>query len=100
MAEYTIDEGVKNGIRTKVHFEDGQIIHEKTFDAEPLLAYAKHAREATEGQRWGDGKLIGTIPNAVYAQILQIPDPDDREKAIMAYFRENTAFLMFDRALK
>lgn len=102
MADYTIDEGFnpQTGVHTKVHFEDGAIIHQKTYDAQPLLDYAKQAREATDGQRWGDGKMIGTLPPAVYGQICQIADPAERDKAIMAYFRENTAFVMFDRALK
>lgn len=102
MPQHTIDEGwnPNTGIRTRVHFEDGAIIHQKTFDAEPYLIDAKNAREQTEGKRWGDGKIIGTLPPAFHAQIRQIRDPDERDKAIMAFFRENPAFVKFERALK
>lgn len=97
MAEYTINEGVDQGIKTQVHFEDGQIIHQKTFDAEPYLKHAEDARIQTQGKRWGDGKFIGTIPPAFYAKIVGIKDPQERDKAILGFFRENPAFVMFDR---
>ena len=97
MAEYTIDEGVDKGIQTQVHFEGGEIIHQKTFDAEPYLLHAANARQQTEGKRWGDGKFIGTIPPAFYAPICAIRDPQERQAAVLSFFRENPAFVMFDR---
>lgn len=102
MPDFTIDEGYnpKTGVRTRVHFEDGQIIHQKTYDAEPYLKAAKEARERTAGESWGDGRVIGTLPPLVHAQIQQIADQQERERAIMAFFRENPAFVSFDRALK
>jgi hypothetical protein len=102
MAEYTIDEGFnpQTGVHTRVHFEDGQIIHQKTFDAEPYLKAAEEARILSEGQRWGDGQIIGTLPPLVYAEIQGIPDPDERDKRIMAFFRQNPAFVRFTKALK
>jgi hypothetical protein len=100
MSQHQIYEGQENGVHTTTHFQEGEMIVHKAFDAQPLLDYAKRAREATEGQRWGDGKFIGTIPMAVYAQIQALPDRDAREQAIMTFFRENQAFTMFDRALK
>lgn len=101
MTTLTIHEGTSpTGINKRTHFEDETIVVQKSFDAEPHLEYAKRAREATEGQRWGEGKLIGHIPPAFYAEILQIRDPQEREKAVMRFFQENPAFVMFDRALK
>lgn len=101
MSQHQIYEGHEQGVHTHTVFEEGQMIVAKTFDAAPLVEYAKRAREATEGQRWGDGKLIGTIPLPVYAQIQQkYPDREGREQAIMKFFREQTAFVMFDKALK
>jgi hypothetical protein len=101
MADYTIDEGFnpQTGVRTRVHFEDGQIIHQKTFDAEPYLKAAAEARAKTAGQGWGNGRVIGTLPPLMLAKVQQIADPDERDKAIMAFFRENPKFVKFDRAL-
>lgn len=95
-----IDEGVVNGIRTQLHFEGDSIITQKTFDAEPHLEYAKAARLATEGQSWGEGKLIGHIPDLFYVPISQIKDRKEREKAINLFFQQNPAFIMFDRYQK
>lgn len=102
MATHTINEGfdANTGIAEATHFEDETIVVQKTFDAQPHLEYAQQAREATDGKRWGDGKMIGHIPPVFYGQILRIRDPQERERAVMQFFRENPAFLMFDRALK
>ena len=96
----TVDEGVtRQGVRTQLHFEGDSLIVQKTYDAEPHLRYAEAARQATAGQRWGEGKLIGHIPPAVYGKFLLIRDREERKKAVMAWLRENPAFCMFDRAL-
>jgi hypothetical protein len=102
MTTHTIHEGTSQatGITTRAHFEDESIVIQKTFDAEPHVEYAKRAREATQGQRWGEGKLIGHIPPAFYAQTMLIRDPQEREKAVLRFFQENPAFVMFDKALK
>lgn len=102
MATHTIDEGFDphTGIRTRVHFEDGHIVYQKTFDAQPYLEHAAQLREATQGQRWGDGKIIGTIPPAFHGQLQLIKDPKERTKALMEFFRENPDFTCFDKALK
>lgn len=99
MTTHTIHEGTsdKTGVSTQTHFEDGTIVVQKTFDAEPHLEYAAKAREATQGQRWGEGKLVGHIPPAFYAQILTIRDPQDRKQAVQRFLKENPAFVMFDR---
>lgn len=101
MAQHTIDEGynAQTGVYTRVHFEDGQIIHQKTFDAEPYLRAAAEARARNQGARWGDGKTIGTLPPLVLAEIQKIKDPTEKEKAIMTFFRVNPAFLHFERAI-
>jgi hypothetical protein len=99
MSTLTIHEGTSQatGVTTRTHFEDDAIVIQKTFDAEPHLQYAKAAREATEGQRWGEGKLVGTIPPAFHAQILLIRDPQERKRAVQRFFKENPAFVMFER---
>ncbi len=94
----TIDEGVNEyGVRTQFHFEsDGGLVLQKTFDAEPILREAAQARQQTEGKRWGEGRIVGTIDPVSYARISQIKDRAERDKAILDYFRERPAFVKFD----
>ena len=97
----TIDEGVVNGIRTKMHFEhDGGIVVQKTFDAEPHLTYAADARRDTAGMNWGEGRMVGHIPDLYLAPILAIKGKAEREKAVKLFFQQNPAFVMFDKFLK
>ena len=95
-----VDNVSKDGVVTNLSFEGEEMIVRKTWDAEPHLRYAEEARQATAGQRWGEGKLIGHIPPAEYAKFLLIKDNAARKKAIMAWLRENSRFQMFDRAFK
>lgn len=99
MTTHTIHEGTSKatGIATQTHFEDGSIVVQKTFDAEPHLEYARQAREATEGQRWGNGKIVGHIPPAFYAEVLLIRDPAERKRRVQQFFKDNPKFVMFDR---
>lgn len=97
----TIDDGVnEQGVHLKLHCEGDSLIVQKTWDAAPHLEYAKRAREATEGQNWGNGRLIGHIPPVEYAKICALKDPKERRAAAMRFLRENQAFVMFDKALK
>jgi hypothetical protein len=97
----TVDEGVNaHGVRTQLHFEGDSLIVQRSYDAEPHLAYARQAREATEGKRWGEGRLVGHIPAMEYAKFLLIKDNAQRKAAIKAWLRENNQFVMFDRYLK
>ena len=102
MSTHKIFEGFDKdtGIAETTHFEDGQIVIQKQFDAEPHLEYAKQAREATEGKRWGDGRFVGHLPPAVYGRISLIRDRQERSKAIHDFFRENPAYVMFEPYLK
>lgn len=94
----TIDEGYAGDIRTQLHFEsDGGLVVQKTFDAAPHLEYAAKARADTQGMRWGEGKLVGHIPDIFYAPICAIKDRKEREKAVRLFFQENPAFVMFDK---
>ena len=93
----TIDEGVNAmGVRNVIRLEGDQIIHQKTFDAEPLLREAEQARQDTAGMRWGEGRIVGTIDPVAYGRISQIKDRHERDKAILAYFREKPALVKFD----
>lgn len=94
----TVDEGInEQGVRTKLHFEsDGGLVLQKTFDAAPYLKEAEQARQATSGQGWGEGRIVGTIDPVAYAQISKIKDRQERDKAILAYFRDKPALVKFD----
>ncbi|VTU37030.1 hypothetical protein [Variovorax sp. PBL-E5] len=97
----TVDEGVSaQGVRTQLHFEGDSLIVQRSYDAEPHLEYARQAREATEGKRWGEGRLVGHIPAAEYARFLLIRDNAQRHAAIKTWLRENSKFVMFDAYLK
>lgn len=102
MSQHTIDEGFnpQTQVRTKTHFEDGDIIVEKSFDAEPYVEYAKAARTSTEGQTWGEGRLVGTIPPAFHAELLAIRDPQQRQRKLREFFRNNPDFVMFSKYLR
>lgn len=98
-----VDEGFdrNTGIHTTLSFEGQDVIAKKSYDAAPLLEYAERARQSTEGKRWGDGRLIGTIPLVDYYRIRSAnSDPKERKKAIMAYLRTNTRLQMFEKAFK
>lgn len=101
MTRLTINDGTEQGITTKAHFDgEDEIVIEHGFDAAPNVEYAKQARLDTQGKSWGDGKLIGHIPNMYLYPILAIKDNKEREKAVLLFLRENPAFVMFDKALK
>lgn len=70
---FTVDEGVDaNGVHKQVTFQDDQYVTKLTFDAEPILKEAEATRQATEGQRWGEGKVVGKLPLAVMNQHMAI----------------------------
>lgn len=97
MQNIEIDEGVNTaGVRNLIRLEGDQIIHRKTFDAEPLLKAAEHARQSTQGMNWGEGRIVGTIDPVSYGRISQIKDRAERDKAILDYFRERPQFVKFD----
>lgn len=93
-----VDDVSPDGIVTTLHFEGDDLITQHTYDAEPHLRYAQIAREATDGMRWGEGRLIAHIPPAEYARFLTIQDNKERRKAIMEWLRPRTQLHMFHRA--
>ena len=95
---YTIDDGTNDwGVRKQIHLQGDNVIVQKTFDAAPLLKECAQARQATEGQNWGEGKIVGTIDPVAYELISMIRDRKERSQAIKDYFRRNPAMVKFDR---
>lgn len=97
-----IDEGTdpKTGVRTQIHFENDQVVVQKTYDAEPYIQRAAEMRARNEGKRWGEGREVGVLPPWIHQKVNEIRDPQDREKAIKTFFRENPAFLAYDAFLQ
>lgn len=84
------------GITSTVHEDETRTVIQKTYDAEPLLEYAKGLREATEGQRWGEGRIVGTVPMAVCAQFMRQDGRLDA-KRLTEWIRANPAMICFDK---
>lgn len=84
---------------TKVHEEDGKTVFQKTFDAEPFLKAAEANRQFTAGERWGEGKRVGTIPMAVLGQFMRQDGGLDK-KRLTQWLRENPAFVSYEPFLK
>jgi hypothetical protein len=96
-----IDMGVEqDGVRTLAKFDADGATVVKTWDAAPHLKHAENARIQTEGKGWGNGRLVGHIPPAIYAQVLLIKDKDERQAFLRNFLRTNPAFIMFDRYRK
>jgi hypothetical protein len=91
------DYGVsKIGTQKKVFIEDGAAISRITFDAEPYLKRAKALREAQEGMRWGDGKVVGVVPDAVINYLyLNSQNEGERQKATIQWLSENPAYITY-----
>lgn len=84
------------GIVTTVHQDDGKTVIEKTYDAEPFLEVAATMREATEGQRWGEGRCVGIVPPAVMAKFMRQDGRLDAKRCA-AWLKENPDMIWFDR---
>lgn len=60
---FKVDEGVNAyGVRKTVHFDGDQVVSEFSYDAEPIIEQCKEERIVSAGERWGDGRKIGTLP--------------------------------------
>lgn len=93
------DKDANLGIRTKVHDVDGKIVIAKQYDAEPLLAACAAERAATEGQRWGEFRKVGTIPMAELGKMMRQDGTIDNKRA-MAWLKANPALVTFSKVLK
>lgn len=86
------------GITTKVHVGDGKTVFQKTYDAEPYLDYARALRQKTEGQGWGEGRIIGTVPEAVVSQFMRDGiKGKELAKKLTEWVRANPAMVCFDK---
>ncbi len=92
-----IDEGVnEQGVKTIFHYEGNDLTIEKKIDMEPLMKDAEIARQSTDGLRWGEGRIVGTIDMMNYPRIAAIKDRKERDKAILQYFKDHPAMVKFN----
>ncbi len=97
---FTIDDGIhQHGIHRQVTFEGDQVVTKLTYDAEPFIEQAHAERAATDGERWGDGRKVGTIPMAVYADVMKIQGAEERQKYVINWLKANPAFVTFNKFL-
>jgi hypothetical protein len=85
--------------QTKVHKEDGKTVIQKTYDAEPFLKAAEANRQFTQGERWGEGRKVGTIPMAELSVFLR-QDGGLDVKRLEAWLRANPAFVSYEPFLR
>lgn len=98
---FTMDEGVNQlGVRKLVHFDGDQVVSQYTCDAEPIIEQCKEERIVSAGERWGDGRKIGTIPPTVLGEMMAIKGAEERKKFVLQYLKANPAFVSFDKFLK
>jgi hypothetical protein len=95
------DHDAQTGITTKVHYLDdaNRVVIQKTYDAQPLVDACAEARAATDGERWGEMRHIGTIPMAELATMLRQDGTIDKKRC-MEFLRKNPAFVTFNKALR
>jgi len=89
----------ETGVTTTVHDLGDRIVFEKTYDAEPFKARAAEMRSATEGEKWGEMRHVGFIPNAELATMLRQDGTVD-QKRVMAFLKANPLLCTFSRVLK
>lgn len=87
------------GIKTTLHEVEGRTVFQKTYDAEPFLKVAAEHRALTDGQRWGEGRFVGTIPPAELATMMR-RDGTIRPEAVTAWLKANPAMVAFSKFLK
>jgi hypothetical protein len=87
------------GINTTLHELDGKVVYQKSDDAEPFLKAAAEERAITSGERWGEGRKVGTIPMAELATMMR-QDGTIRPERVIAWLKANQAMVTFDKFLK
>ena len=77
------------GISSRVHELDGRTVIEAAADA----------RQATEGQRWGEMRHVGFIPMAELGKMMRQDGSLDKKRTI-TFLKENPALVTFSKLLK
>jgi len=88
-----------NGIKTIVHHLGDKMVYEKSYDAEPFLKHAAEMRALNAGKRWGEGMAVGIIPPAELGTMMRQDGRVDPSR-LKTFFKENPAFLYFERYIQ
>lgn len=89
----------QTGVKTTVHDLGNKVVFEKEYDAQPFLEVAAEMRAATDGERWGEMRHVGFIPNAELATMLRQDGGIDRARLI-AFLKANPKLATFSKVLK
>jgi len=99
MAIVFTDHDPVTGISSRVHELDGRTVIEKKYDAQPFIEAAADARQATEGQRWGEMRHVGFIPMAELGKMMRQDGSLDKKRTI-TFLKKNPALVTFSKLLK
>ena len=88
-----------NGIATRVHDLGNRVVIEKSYDASALKDLCAAERNATDGQRWGEWRKVGSVPMAELATMMRQDGTLDQKRAA-AWLKKNPAFVTFNKFLK
>lgn len=96
-----VDHDAQTGVTTTVHhIEDAdRMVIQKSYDAKPFVDLAAAVRAETEGQKWGEMRHIGFIPNAELATMMRQDGTID-QKRVVAFLKANPMLSTFSKALK
>lgn len=98
---FTLDEGTDQyGVHTRLIYQGDEVVKHTSQDVSGILEFTKAKRNHTAGERWGEMRHVGTIPMHIYAELLAIPDQNERKKKLKEYLVQNPAFVTFDAYLK
>lgn len=99
----SVVEDVSNGVMTTLHFQGDQLVVQRQWDATPWLEQAKAERAATDGQRWGEGRKVFSLPPAEYGRFLiETRGQSQKEKQVWLrmWAQQNPALVSFEKYLK
>lgn len=99
MNEQFVDYDPQLGIKTTVHLLDGKTVYQKTYDAEPFLKAAAEARAASQGQSWGNGRIVGSVPMADLATMMRQDGTIDPKRAA-AWLKARPELVHFEKFLR
>ena len=99
MAVVFTDHDPVTGISSRVHELDGRTVIEKKYAAQPFIEAAADARQATEGQRWGEMRHVGFIPMAELGKMMRQDGSLDNKRTI-TFLKKNPALVTFSKLLK
>lgn len=96
-------EDVSNGVKTTLHFQGDELFVQREWDAKPWLEQAKAERAATEGQSWGEGRKVFSLPPAEYGRFLvetQGKSKKEKQTWLRTWAQQNPLLVGFEKYLK